>query len=183
MFKLDLEKAEEPIVILIVYSFPSGFLSVYAQQWDCWIIWQFYFQKNCGKFLKRWEYQTTFPVSWEICMQVRKQQLELDMEQWTSSKLGKEFVKIVQCHPVYVCRVHHVKCWTWWSTSWNQDCQVSQSISSVTQSCPTLCDTMDCSTPGLLVHHQLSEFTQTHVHWVSDAIQSSHPLDCQEKYQ
>ena len=41
---------------------------------------------NCGKFWKRWEYQTTLPASWEICMQVRKQQLELDMEQQTSSK-------------------------------------------------------------------------------------------------
>ena len=41
---------------------------------------------NCGKFWKRWEYQTTWPASWEICMQVRKQQLELDMEQQTGSK-------------------------------------------------------------------------------------------------
>ena len=41
---------------------------------------------NCGKFFKRWEYQTTWPASWEICMQVRKQQLELDMEQQTGSK-------------------------------------------------------------------------------------------------
>ena len=41
---------------------------------------------NCGKFLKRWEYQTTLPVSWEICMQDKKQELELDMEQWTGSK-------------------------------------------------------------------------------------------------
>ena len=47
---------------------------------------------------------------------------------------------------------------------------------SVAQSCPALCDPMDCSTPGLPVHHQLPEFTQTHVHWVSDAIQPSHPL-------
>ena len=47
---------------------------------------------------------------------------------------------------------------------------------SVIQSCLTLCDHMDCSTPGLPVHHQLLEFTQTHVHWVSDAIQPSHPL-------
>ena len=46
----------------------------------------------------------------------------------------------------------------------------------VTQSCPTLGDPMDCSMPGLPVHHQLLEFTQTHVHWVSDAIQPSHPL-------
>ena len=45
---------------------------------------------NRGKFFKRWEYQTTWPASWEICMQVKKQQLELDMEQQTGSKLGKE---------------------------------------------------------------------------------------------
>ena len=49
-------------------------------------------------------------------------------------------------------------------------------FSSVTQSCPTLCDPMNCSAPGLPVHHQILEFTQTHVHRVSDAIQSSHPL-------
>ena len=49
-------------------------------------------------------------------------------------------------------------------------------FSSVTQSCPTLCDPMNHSTPGLLVHHQLPEFTQTHVHRVSDAIQPPHPL-------
>ena len=49
-------------------------------------------------------------------------------------------------------------------------------FSSVAQLCPTLCDPMDCSTPGLPVHHQLPEFTQTHVHRVSDATQLSHPL-------
>ena len=49
-------------------------------------------------------------------------------------------------------------------------------FSSVSQLCPTLCDTMNHSTPGLLVHHQLPEFTQTHVHQVGDAIKSSHPL-------
>ena len=53
---------------------------------------------------------------------------------------------------------------------------VSVQFSSVTQSCPTLCDPMSCSTPGLPVHHQLPEFTQTHVHRVGDAIQPSHPL-------
>ena len=49
-------------------------------------------------------------------------------------------------------------------------------FSSVAQSCLTHCDPMDCSMPGLPVHHQLLEFTQTHVHWVGDAIQPSHPL-------
>ena len=49
-------------------------------------------------------------------------------------------------------------------------------FSSVAQSCPTLCDPTDCSTPCLPVHHQFPEFTQTHVHWIGDAIQPSHPL-------
>ena len=52
----------------------------------------------------------------------------------------------------------------------------SDQIRSVAQSCPTLCDPMNCSTTGLPVHHHLLEFTQTHVHRVSDAIQPSHPL-------
>ena len=54
--------------------------------------------------------------------------------------------------------------------------ELSVQFSSVAQSCPTLCDSMNCSMPGLPVHHQLLEFTQTHVHRVSDAIQPSHPL-------
>ena len=57
---------------------------------------------NCGKFWKRWEYQTTWPASWEICVQVKKQQLELDMEQQTGSKEEKEDVKAVYCHPAYL---------------------------------------------------------------------------------
>ena len=52
----------------------------------------------------------------------------------------------------------------------------SVQFSSVAQSCPTLCNPVNCSTPGLPVHHQLSEFTQAHVHQVGDAIQPSHPL-------
>ena len=52
----------------------------------------------------------------------------------------------------------------------------SVQFSSVAQSCPTLCDPMNRSIPGLPVHHQLPEFTQTHIHWVGDAIQPSHPL-------
>ena len=57
-----------------------------------------------------------------------------------------------------------------------KSCNLSVQYSLVAQSCPTLCNPMDCSTPGLPVHHQLPEFTQTHVHWVSDATQPSHPL-------
>ena len=57
---------------------------------------------NCGKFFKWLEYQTTWCASWEICMQLRKQQLKLDMEQQTGSKLEKEYVKAVYCHSAYL---------------------------------------------------------------------------------
>ena len=79
---------------------------------------------NCGKFLKRWEHQTTWPASWEICIQASKQQLELDMEQQTGSKLGKEYVKAVYCHPAYLTCMQSTseKRWAGWNTSWNQDC-------------------------------------------------------------
>ena len=64
-----------------------------------------------GKFLKRWESdQTTWPASWEIYMQVKKQQLEQDMEQLTGSKSGKEYTKAVYCHPAYLTYMQ--------STSW-----------------------------------------------------------------
>ena len=63
-----------------------------------------------GKFWKRWEYQTTWPAFWEICMQVRKQQLELDMEQQTGSKEEKEYIKAVYYHPDYLTYMQ--------STSW-----------------------------------------------------------------
>ena len=59
---------------------------------------------------ERWEYQTTLSLSWEICMQVKKQQLELDMEQRTGSKSEKEYVKAVYCHPAYLTYMQ--------STSW-----------------------------------------------------------------
>ena len=65
---------------------------------------------NCGKFWKRWDYQTTLPASWEICMQVRKQQLESDMEQLTGSKLEKQYVKAVYCHPVYLTSMQNTSC-------------------------------------------------------------------------
>ena len=65
---------------------------------------------NCGKFLKRWDYQTTLPAYWKTCMQVKKQHLELDMEQQTSSKLGKENVKAIYCHPVYLAYMQSTSC-------------------------------------------------------------------------
>ena len=65
---------------------------------------------NCRKFFKRWEYQTTWSASWEICTHAKKQQLELPMEQQTGCKLGKEYVKAVYHHPAYLTYMQ--------STSW-----------------------------------------------------------------
>ena len=65
----------------------------------------------CGKFLKRWAYQTTLPASWEICMQVKKQQLEPDMEQWTGSKLGKEYIG--QGYILSPCLFNYMQSTTW----------------------------------------------------------------------
>ena len=74
--------------------------------------------ENCGKFLKRWEYQTILPVSWETCIQVKKKQLELDMEQ-----LGKEYIKAVYCHPAYLTYMQSTSCEMlgWEIKSRNQD--------------------------------------------------------------
>ena len=65
---------------------------------------------NCEKFLKKWEYQTTLPASWENYMPVKKQQFELDMEQQTGSKSGKEYVKAVYYHPAYLTSTQSTSC-------------------------------------------------------------------------
>ena len=59
---------------------------------------------------ERWEYQTTLPASWEICMQVKKQQLEPDMKLQTGSKLGKVYVKAAYCHPAYLTSMQSISC-------------------------------------------------------------------------
>ena len=76
----------------------------YTQTFDCKIM------KNCRKFLKGWKYQTTLPASWETCMWVKKQQLEPDMEQMSGSKLGKEYIKAVYCHPAYLTSMQSTSC-------------------------------------------------------------------------
>ena len=68
---------------------------------------------NCGKTLAGWEYQTTLPVSWETCMQVDKQQLELDREKWLVSKLRKEYIKTVYCHAAYWTPMQSTSCKMW----------------------------------------------------------------------
>ena len=83
--------------------------------------------------------------------------------------------KMETVHCRWWCKVLCLLWRTLWSSSKGWAGSFYQ-FSSVVQSCPTLCDPMDCSMPGLPVHHQLLESTQTHVHWVGDAIQPLHPL-------
>ena len=101
---LDLEKAEEPEIKLPTSietqkkegNFKKSTASLARlKTLTMWIT------KN-WKFLKGWEHQTTLPISWEACMQDKKQHLESDVEQWTGSKLGKQYVKAVYCHPAYL---------------------------------------------------------------------------------
>ena len=107
MFQLDLEKAEEPEIKLPTSAGSSKkqessrktSTSVSLTTLKPLTVW---ITTNYGKLLKRGEYQTILPASWEICTQVKKQQLEPDREQWTGSKLGKEYIKAVYCHPVYL---------------------------------------------------------------------------------
>ena len=79
---------------------------LYWQHQSLWL----YGSQQIGKFFKRWEYQTTLPASWETCMQVKKQQLESDMEQRTGYKLGKERIKAVYCHPAYLTYMQWRSC-------------------------------------------------------------------------
>ena len=107
MSKLVLEKAQEPEIKLPISAGSSKkqessrktstFASPdYAKAFDC------VDHNKLWKLLKRWEYQTTWPTSWEICRQIKKKQLELGMEQQTCSKLWKEYAKAVYCHPAYL---------------------------------------------------------------------------------
>ena len=70
-----------------------------------------------------WEYQTTWPASWEMCMEVRKQQLELDVEQQTASKLGKEYAKAVYCHLAYLT---YMQSTSWETLDWKKHKQESR---------------------------------------------------------
>ena len=122
MFKLDLEKAEEPEIKLPTSDESSkkqessrktsiSALLTMPKPLTVWIT------INCGKFFKRWEYQITWHASWETYMQVRKQQLELDMEQQTGSKSGKEYIKTVYCHPAYLT---YMQTTSWETLDWKK---------------------------------------------------------------
>ena len=104
MFKLDLEKTEEPEIKFLtsktqenVRKISTSASLTMLKPFTMWIT------TNFGKFLKRWEYQTTLPASRETCMQVKKQQLEPNMEQWTGSKLGMEYKEVCQGYILSLC--------------------------------------------------------------------------------
>ena len=93
MFKLDLEKAEEPEIKLATSVGSLKKQESSRKTSTSALLTTPKITVNCGKFLKRWEYQTTLSASWEICMQVKKQQLELDMEQIrTGSKSSRLYI-------------------------------------------------------------------------------------------
>ena len=81
----------------------------YGKAFDCMIT------TNCGKFLKRWEYQITLIASWKTCMQVKKKQSDPDVEQQIASKLGKEYIKGVHYHSAYLTSLqstsHEISSW------------------------------------------------------------------------
>ena len=115
MFKLVLGKTEESEIKL-----PTPAWSLKKQEisrkniYFCFIdytkVFDYVDHNKLWNSLKEMEYQTTWPASSEICMQVKKQQLELDLEQQTGSKLGKEYVKAVYCHPAYLIYMHNTTC-------------------------------------------------------------------------
>ena len=115
IFKMDLEKAVKLEIKLPTSvgwqkkqesssETSTSALLTMPKPWAVWVT------TNCGKFFKRWEYQTTWPASWDICRQVKKQQLEPDMEQQTGSNLKKDYNKAVYCHPAYLTYMQSTSC-------------------------------------------------------------------------
>ena len=236
MLKLDLEKSEEPEIKLPTSTGSSkkkdssrktptfAYLTT-PMPLPVWIT------TNCGKFFKRWEYQTTLPGFWEICMQVKKQvrtrhgttdwfqiwkgvhqgcilspclfNLYTEYIVWNArldeaqagikisrrninniryadditlmaeskEELKRLLMKVRKDSEKVGLKLNIQKTKIMASISIS-----SVQFSSVTQLCLTICDPMNCSMPGLPVHHQPLESTQTHIRQVSGAIQPSHPL-------
>ena len=137
MFKLDLENTEEPEIKLPASagswkkqeSSRKTSISALLTRPKPLTVW---ITINCGKFLKRWEYQTTWPTSWEISMQFRKQQLELDMEQQTGSKSGKEYIKAVYCHPAYLT---YMQSTSWETLGWRKHKLESRLLGEISHIC------------------------------------------------
>ena len=118
---------------------------------------------NCGKFLERWEYQNTLPAPCEISTQVQKQQLEPDMEELTGSKLWKEFIKTVHCHPVYLTYMQSLV-------------QFSGSVVTNLLRLHGLEWKGDTPWPGFPVHHQVPELAQ--LMFIESVMPSDHLILC-----
>ena len=120
MFNLDLEKAEEPENKLPTSAGSSKKQEFQRNIYFCFIGYAKVFDcvdhNKLWKIMKEMEYQTTWPASWEICMQVKKRWLYLDMKQRTSSKLGKD----VYCHSAHLT---YMQSTSWETLGWNQDCR------------------------------------------------------------
>ena len=125
-WKLDLEKAEEPEINLPTSvgsqkkqgnSRKTSASLTMLKLWLCG-------SQQTGNFFKRWEYQTTLTASREICMEVKKQQLELDMGQQTGTKSAKEYLKAVYYHPAYLIYMQS----TSWECSWVEEAQAGIKI-------------------------------------------------------
>ena len=125
VYKLDLEKVAEPELKL-----PTSIGSYKKQEnsrktstsASLTTLKPLTVEYSTGKFLKIWEYQTTSPASCKTCMQIKKQQLEPYMEQWTVFKSGKEYAKAVHCHPAYLTYIQN--------TSWEMPCWIKHKLES-----------------------------------------------------
>ena len=139
---------------------------------------------KCGKFFRRWEYQTTLPASWETCKQVKKQKLETDIEQLTGSKLGKEFVKAVYCHSAYLTYMQSTSCKM---PGWMKHKLESRLTGEILIISDMQMSVQSLSRVPLLQHHEpqharppcpspTPRVHPMHGHGVRDIIQPSHPL-------
>ena len=145
MFKLDLEKAEEPEIKLPT-SVGSSKKQESSRKTSTFALLTtpkpltVRITTNCEKFLKRWEYQMTWPASWEIYIQIKRQQLELDVEKQTGSKSGKEYAKAVYYHPAYLTYMQSTSCEMpgWMKHKQESGLQGEISITSVIQLTPPL---------------------------------------------
>ena len=140
--------------------------------------------QSIRKFWVFWELCAREGVKDQICISYYESKYHCDLwgPGWEADHHDRQYEKVLLLYLFYIGGRWGTVTWFMVRIQWDDahtqilEHQMAHPFSSATQSCPTLCDPMDCSTPGFPVHHQLLEPTQTHVHRISDAIQPSHPL-------